>query len=949
LSRTTVGLKMDNEYSPVDEVSWQQKWDEARIFECEIREERPKFYCLEMYPYPSGKMHMGHVRNYSIGDAIARYKRMMGFDVLYPIGFDSFGMPAENAAIDEGGHPYNITERNMASITQQIKRMGFSYDWKRQLKSHDPRYYKWNQYFFTKFFEQGLAYQEHAPVNWCHQCETVLANEQVKAGRCWRCNGPVVQKEMKQWFLNINQYAQELVDGLDSIAFPENVKSLQRDWLGRSEGAQITFEVEGKGMNIDVFTTRPDTLFGVTFVTLAPEHPMAEQLVKGTEYESAWQDLYDEVSVMAEFDRIRDMKKKKGVPSGCFALHPLTGQKLPIWIGNFVIASYGTGAVMAVPGHDERDFDFAKAFDIPIRRVLVMEEGGDADAPLKSADTAHGWMVNSPLEGFDGLYGEEAMKAITDALESKGSGKQTINWKIRPWLISRQRYWGTPIPMIHCGDCGVVAVPEHDLPVELPTDVAFGQGNPLETSEEFLNVDCPKCGKPARRETDTMDTFVDSSWYFLRFTDALNDDKCFDADVANHFMNVDFYCGGIEHAQMHLIYARFYTKALRDLGLHSVDEPFNKLLCQGMVNSPAPWCDSCQLTLSVAHSGSPCPHCGDELSERSAKMSKSLGNTVSPGLMIEQYGADTVRLFILFAANPTAGMDWSDSGIASNHRVMIQMASMPEKLLGWSQSPSPMDTWMLARLKQRCAEFQHAMDTLDLRRAVEISHYDLIKDINWYTRRGGENAELGLQILKSWTHLISVSTPHLAEQWWQELGMDGLVSGVEFEHLTAMTEAEQSALDNETVLRSVLDSARRIKDVAERHLDGPAQSATIVVSPTWKRVMAVEALNFIEQGGSVKNFIAHLSQMEIAQGERQGEIIGYWGKKMLPQVFKWDDASRALLHSSLDEVAALSNGSAFIAQELGLQSVQVVLGESDEDQTGRAGGSMPLSPAIVYA
>jgi leucyl-tRNA synthetase len=940
---------MAKEYSPVDEVAWQRKWDEAQIFECGIREDRPKFYCLEMYPYPSGKMHMGHVRNYSIGDAVARYKRMMGFDVLYPIGFDSFGMPAENAAMDEGGHPYDITERNMASITQQIKRMGFSYDWKRQLKSHDPRYYKWNQYYFTKFYEQGLAYQEYAPVNWCEQCETVLANEQVKAGRCWRCNGPVVQKQMEQWFLDINKYAQELVDGLDTIAFPENVKSLQRDWLGRSEGAEITFEVEGKDMNIEVFTTRPDTLFGVTFVTLAPEHPMAEQLVKGSEYESAWQDLYDEVSVMAEFDRIRNMKKKKGVPSGCFALHPLTGERIPIWIGNFVIASYGTGAVMAVPGHDERDFDFAKAFDIPIRRVLVMDEGGDADAPLDSAETAHGWMVNSPLEGFDGLYGEEAMKAVTNALEIKGSGKETINWKIRPWLISRQRYWGTPIPMIHCEDCGVVAVPEQDLPVELPTDVAFGQGNPLETSEAFLNVDCPDCGKAARRETDTMDTFVDSSWYFMRFTDALNDEKCFDADVANHFMNVDFYCGGIEHAQMHLIYARFYTKALRDLGLHSIDEPFNELLCQGMVNSPAPWCDSCQLTLSVAHSGSPCPHCGSELSERSAKMSKSLGNTVSPGLMIEQYGADTVRLFILFAANPTAGMDWSDLAIASNHRVMIQMASMPDKLLGWGKSPSSMDTWMLARLKQRCAEFQQAMDVFDLRRAVEISHYDLIKDINWYTRRGGENAELGVQILKSWTHLVSVSTPHLAEEWWQQIGMDGLVSGSEFEHLPEMSDEEQSALDNETVLRSVLDSARRIKDVAERHLDGPAQSATIVVSPPWKRIMAVEALDFIEQGGSVKNFVGHLSQMEIAQGERKGEIIGYWGKKMLPQVFKWDDASRALLRGSLDEVIALTNGSAFIAQELGLESIQVVLGESAEDHTGRAGGSMPLAPAIVYA
>ena len=940
---------MAKEYTPIDEVAWQQKWVEAKIFESKIRTERPKFYCLEMYPYPSGEMHMGHVRNYSIGDAVARYKRMMGFDVLYPIGFDSFGMPAENAAMDEGGHPHEITERNMASITKQIKRMGFSYDWKRQLKSHDPRYYKWNQYFFTKFFENGLAYRKHAPVNWCRQCETVLANEQVKAGRCWRCNGPVAQKEMKQWFLDINKYAQELVDGLDEISFPENVKSLQRDWLGRSEGAEITFKVANSDSVIEVFTTRPDTLFGSTFVTLAPEHPMAEELVKGTEFEAAWQELYDEVSVLAEFDRIRNMKKKKGVPSGRSVVHPLTGEEIPIWIGNFVIASYGTGAVMAVPGHDERDFDFAQMFDIPIKRVLVMEEGGDSQAPLDSAETEYGWMVNSPIEGFDGLYGEAAKTAITDALDAKGLGKQTINWKIRPWLISRQRYWGTPIPIIHCGDCGIVAVPEQDLPVELPTDIEFGQGNPLETSEEFLKVDCPTCGKDAQRETDTMDTFVDSSWYFMRFTDSLNDEMCFNPDIMNHFMNVDFYCGGIEHAQMHLIYARFYTKALRDLGLHSVDEPFNELLCQGMVNAPAPWCESCQLTLSVGHAESPCPHCDGPLTSRSAKMSKSLGNTVSPEKMVEKYGADTVRLFILFSANPTAGMDWSDTAIASNYRVMMQMATMPDRLLGWTGSSSSIDTWMLGRLKQRCEEFQIAMDNFDLRRAVEISHYELIKDINWYVRRGGENSELGLQILKSWTHLVSVSTPHLAEEWWHTIGMEGLVCGTEMEKLAAKSADEQSALDSETLLRSVLDSARRIKDVAERHLDGPAQSAIVVVSPTWKRTMAVEALDFIEQGGSPKKFVSHLSQMEIAQGERKGEIIGYWGKKMLPQVFKWDDASRVLLKSDLDEVEALSLRAHFIAEELGLQSVQVVLGESPEDETGRAGGSLPLAPAIVYA
>ena len=420
-----------------------------------------------------------------------------------------------------------------------------------------PNYYKWNQWFFTKFFETGLAFQEFAPVNWCNPCNTVLANEQVKAGRCWRCNGPVKQKEMSQWFLDIPKYAQELVDGLDTINFPENVAAMQRDWLGRSEGAEITFEIEDSDQTITVFTTRPDTLFGVTFITLAPEHPLAEQLALGTEFEADWKALNDEVSVMTEFDPIKNKKKKKGVPLGKYAIHPLNGEKIPIWSGNFVIASYGTGAVMAVPAHDERDFDFAQKFSIPIKRTLVMSEDGDASAELTKAETEYGWMVNTGSAKFDGLHGRDAITAVIDELVEHGKGERKLNWKIRPWLISRQRYWGTPIPIIHCDECGAVPVPEEDLPVELPRDIVFGKGNPLETSEEFMQVKCPKCGKDARRETDTMDTFVDSSWYFLRYTDATNNDECFSKEAANNWMNVDFYCGGIEHAQMHLIYARF--------------------------------------------------------------------------------------------------------------------------------------------------------------------------------------------------------------------------------------------------------------------------------------------------------------------------------------------------------------------------------------------------------
>ena len=940
---------MSIEFSPDSDLKWQKKWNDAKLFESNLDGDRPKFYCLEMYPYPSGKMHMGHVRNYSIGDAVARYKRMMGFDVLYPMGFDSFGMPAENAAIKENAHPHDITERNMASITAQIKRMGFSYDWKRQVKSHDPRYYRWNQWFFTKFMEMGLATQRFAPVNWCTQCETVLANEQVKAGRCWRCNGPVSQQEMNQWFLDTPKYAQELVDGLDTIDFPENVKALQRDWIGRSEGAEITFAIEGREEKLTVFTTRPDTLFGTTFVTLAPEHPLSESLAKGTPHESEWRGLYDEVSAMSEFDRIKNMNKKRGVPLGANAIHPLTGDLIPIWAGNFVIASYGTGAVMAVPGHDERDFDFATSYNIPIRRALVMKEGADAEAELKKAECNLGWMVNSPIAGFDGLYGDEAKSAVVNALEAKNSGRQTINWKIRPWLISRQRYWGTPIPVIHCDSCGAVPVPEADLPVELPRDVVFGEGNPLETSPSFLEVDCPKCDEKGRRETDTMDTFVDSSWYFLRFTDPLNDELCFDSAKANHWMNVDFYCGGIEHAQMHLIYARFWTKALRDLGLHDIDEPFNELLCQGMVNMAAPWCESCGLTFTVDIAGAPCPQCDAVLGERSAKMSKSTGNTVSPEDMIERYGADTVRLFILFAANPTAGMDWSDTALEANFKVMMQLYGMPERMLAWEGTSGPMDVWFEGRLKQRVEEFQNAMDVYDLRRAVELSHYELIKDVNWYTRRGGNNAELAPKILTHWAHMLSISTPHLAEEWWAVLGKDGLISGTAMQTLESTTPEQQLALDGETTTRSFLESARKIKDVAERHLDGPATSATIIVAPTWKRDLAVTALEFLEQGGNPKQFIGVLSQMDIAQGDRKGEIMGFWGKKMLPQVFKWDDDSRLLIRSSLDEVESLRARSSFIAKELGLSQVNVVLGESEDDDTGRAGGAMPLSPSVVYS
>ena len=941
------GVSM-SEYNPQDtEESWQNAWDDSKIFNADFREGKPVFYCLEMYPYPSGKMHMGHVRNYSIGDAVARYKRLKGFDVLYPMGFDSFGMPAENAAIAEGGHPHEITERNMKSITKQIKRMGFSYDWRRLVKSHDPQYYRWNQWFFLKFLENGLAYQQHAPVNWCDPCNTVLANEQVKAGRCWRCNGPVIQKEMSQWFLDITKYSQELLDGLDTIEFPENVKALQRDWIGRSEGAEIEFAVENSNEKIRVFTTRPDTLFGVTFVTLAPEHDLAEQLVLGTEFEKDWKKLHDEIIVMSEFDRIKNMGKKKGVPTGSFAIHPLTGERIPIWIGNFVIASYGTGAVMAVPGHDERDFDFAKKYDIPVKQVLVMSENGKPDDEMKAAKTEMGWMVNSGIEGFDGLYGEAAKTAVCQSLEDYGKGIGTVNWKIRPWLISRQRYWGTPIPIIHCDSCGAVPVPENQLPVELPRDVVFdGKGNPLESSEEFCNVDCPKCGKPAKRETDTMDTFVDSSWYFLRYTDSMQNEICFNPEIANHWMNVDFYCGGIEHAQMHLIYARFWTKALRDIGLHDIDEPFNELLCQGMVNKSAPWCNTCAITLNVSYSEQNCPHCDSELSERSAKMSKSLGNTVSPEEMIEKFGADTVRLFILFAANPTAGMDWSDSALESNYRQMVQLYGIPASILSWDGKPSEIDLWMRARLKQRCLQWEEAMESYDLRGAVDASHFDLVKDLNWYRRRGGCNLEVGKEVLEVWAHMISIATPHLAEDWWKLIGNSDLIAGRVFTSPEPLRPDELIALESETYLRVFLEQARKVAKVAVKHLDSAPKSATIHISRPWKRDLAKAAIEHLNSGQNIKTFAKVIADLPFAQGEMLGQIMGFWGKRMLPQIFKWSDEEKAMISGSLDEGDILATASDFICSDLSLSSIEVEAGVTD---IGRSGSANPLAPSIVYS
>jgi leucyl-tRNA synthetase len=634
------------------EEKWQQAWTDQGSFRTATTRDRKKYYVLEMFPYPSGRIHMGHVRNYSIGDVVARYKRMQGFNVFHPMGWDAFGLPAENAAIKNNTHPAKWTYENIAYMRTQLKRLGYSYDWDREIATCHPGYYRFEQEFFLKFLKKGLVYRKKAPVNWCPSCHTVLANEQVEEGLCWRCDSEVQQKELSQWFLRITDYAEELLADLDKLSggWPERVLTMQRNWIGKSVGAELRFAVKELDAQIAVFTTRPDTLYGATFMSLAPEHPLVATLIAGTAQEGQVKEFVDRIAKMDRIVRTADDLEKEGVFTGRYCVNPLTGRDMPIYVANFVLMGYGTGAVMAVPAHDQRDFEFAAKYDLP-RAVVITprEEQLDPDS-MTEAYTLPGVMTNS--DEFNGMDSEAAKQAIVDKLGNQGLGKPTVNYRLRDWNISRQRYWGAPIPVIYCESCGIVPVPESDLPVELPLDVQVNPDgrSPLPQCESFVNVTCPTCGQPARRETDTMDTFVESSWYFARYISARNDESAFDRDDVAYWMPVDQYIGGIEHAILHLLYSRFFVKALRDEGYLSHDEPFRNLLTQGMV---------------LLHG---------------SKMSKSKGNVVDPDEMIEKYGADTVRLFCLFAAPPEKDLEWNDKGIEGASRFLNRLWRLVDEL-----------------------------------------------------------------------------------------------------------------------------------------------------------------------------------------------------------------------------------------------------------------------------
>lgn len=779
---------IQEKYAPHDiEAKWQKYWEENKTFKVEMDKDKPKSYVLEMFPYPSGNLHMGHVRNYSIGDVIARFRTMKGFNVLHPMGWDSFGMPAENAAIKHNIPPKKWTLENIANMTRQLKALGLSYDWDREVTTCKEDYYKWTQWFFELFYKRGLAVKKESAVNWCDTCNTVLANEQVIDGKCWRCDHEVVKKDLSQWFFKITDYADELLKDLDLLpGWPERVKTMQHNWIGRSEGLEFSFEIPELNDTVAVYTTRPDTAYGVTFMALAAEHPLIKKICENNPKADEINAFCERVRNQSEIERTSSESEKEGVFTGVYCINPFTGRKVEIWVTNYVLYDYGTGAVMGVPTGDQRDWMFADKYGIekivticPIGKELKLEEMTCA------YEEKEGMLVNSGE--FTGMEMHKAMSAIMDKAEAEGFGKRRVNYRLRDWLISRQRYWGAPIPIIYCPHCGEVLVPEDQLPVRLPEDVSFTAGakSPLATSEEFVHCKCPKCGADATRETDTMDTFLCSSWYYLRYTDAHNDKMPFDKELNNYWGPVDQYIGGIEHAILHLLYSRFFVKVLRDAGLVDYDEPFSNLLTQGMVIKDG------------------------------AKMSKSLGNVVSPEEILSKYGADTARLFILFAAPPERELEWSDQGVEGSFRFLNRIWRIVQAFE--------------AVLAQKVTEYDHSNlgeADKDLRRVLHSSIKKVTNDIETrfnfntaistmmelvnalyaYKEAAKEpNAGLVYEAISDLIKMMSPFVPHITEELWR-----GAIDANSSVHEQSWPECDEEALkvDNVEIVLQVNGKVR---------------------------------------------------------------------------------------------------------------------------------------------
>jgi len=884
---------------------WQKKWENKKIFDVKEDKKKKKFYCLEMYPYPSNTLHMGHLRNYSLGDALARFKRMMGFNVLYPMGYDAFGLPAENAAIENKVDPEKWTWNNIRSIKKQQQEIGFSYDWSRQIQSCTEDYYKWNQWIFLKFYENGLAYRKNSVVNWCNSCGTVLANEQVENGKCWRCKSDVKEKELEQWFFKITKYADQLLGDLDKLEhWPERVKVMQKNWIGKSHGVEVDFKIKDSKKTISTFTTRIDTIFGVTALVFAVEHPMVLELAEGTKYEKKVMDFISKTKRIGIKERTSEETEKNGIFIGKYCINPINNEEIPIYAADYALMEYGTGAVMVVPAHDRRDFEFAKKYKIPIKVVITPKQYELKADKMSRAYVEEGILINSSR--FNGTGNLDAIEEISKWMEKNNYGKRTVQYKLRDWLISRQRYWGTPIPMIYCDKCGLVPVPYKDLPVKLPKNVKFtGRGNPLETVNNFVNCKCPNCKGKARRETDTMDTFVDSSWYFIRFCSPKYDKGPFDKKISNYWMAVDQYIGGIEHAILHLLYARFFTKALRDLGLIDVDEPFSRLMTQGMVIKDG------------------------------AKMSKSLGNVVDPAEITDNYGPDTGRLFILFAALPEKELDWNDKGVNGAFRFLNKVYNLVDgnikniSLNGRGDGKlNEKDRFVFSKMHITIKSVTENIENFKYNMAIG----NIMEFTSTLQKYNEKNKAIFGECVKNLILLLNPFTPHISEELWSKINGKGFAS------LQKWPSYDENKIDKEAeALEYGLEKTKKdIYSVMELAKIEKPDKIRIFIADSWK-------YDFIRRLKKEMEKTRNLGQ--IIKGFAKSDLDIYIKEisKLTQKLVKDETKLPKAVVDRKKEIAYLKNSLEELKQEFKCD-IEVIDKESKEEKAKQA---MPGKVAIL--
>ena len=867
---------------------WQKKWAEAKIFSVTENPKKKKYYVLEMFPYPSGSgLHMGHAFNYVIGDIYTRFKRMNGFNVLYPMGYDSFGLPAENAAIKAKKTPQEFTEKSISHFIEQQKSLGLSYDWDRMVSTCQPDYYKWNQYFFLKFLEKGLVYRKEAPVNWCPECNTVLANEQVHDGKCWRHTKTEVEKKfLEQWFIKTTEYAEELLENIPKLGWPERIKIMQENWIGKSKGVNIFFKIENSDKILETYTTRCDTIFSVTFIVIAPESPLVMELCKGTSQETEVKKVVEEISKQTEIERTTpEGKDKIGAFLGKYAINPANGEKVPIYVANFALM-YGTGIVMA-DAHDQRDFEFAKKYGIPLKFVISQD-----GSPIDPEKSTHAYVEDGILYDsgeFSGMDNKKALPLMANWLEKKKWGKKTTNYKLKDWLVSRQRYWGTPIPVVYCKKCGIVPVPEKELPVKLPEKVKFGIGNPLATSKEFVNTKCPKCKAGAKRETDTMDTFFDSSWYFLRYTDPKNNKEPFKKKNADYWMPVDQYIGGAEHACMHLIYARFFTKALRDMKFVKVDEPFKRLFNQGMLHG-----------------------------EDGHVMSKSRGNTVLPETVSEKYGIDTARFFLVSIASPDKDLEWSATGVEGSSRFMKKVMNYFETVkIGKSSKKVESKLHKAIRgVTEDIENFKYNLAVIKIRELFDSFEQEISKDT-----------------LESFLKLFHPFCPHVTEELWEKIGNKDFISLAKWPKFNAK-KIDETAEQKEEAIHQILSDIRQVQELTGK---SELKKITFITAAEWKYKFFKELKKQMEKTRNVGDILKILMATDLKK--YGGEI-----SKMVPKLIKNPARIPKVILNQKEEIKNMKDAEKDISEQFKAK-LEIILEEKSKE--GKAKQAMPGKPAIL--